>query len=88
MINKALEPNETLTEDRIDVSLDSNEVVIRLSTLVEGLGWCSQKTMRLKPGVLDELYEQISDIKDQLTVSKSSSEELAANVLAFPIKKY
>jgi hypothetical protein len=52
-------------EDRkIEVSIESSnegdEVVLRYSTWTDGLGWCSQKTIRLESDQLDDLHRALT----------------------------
>jgi hypothetical protein len=51
-------------DERVEVLLEegvgSEQVVLRYSTWVEGLGWCSQKTMRLDCAHLDDLHRALT----------------------------
>jgi hypothetical protein len=73
-------------ERRIDVSVESGETVIQLSTWTDGLGWCNQKTMMLDAELLDELHRVVSAARRKL---KHESDAKApspstARVLRFP----
>lgn len=51
-------------DERVEVLLEEGaegeeRVVLRYSTWVEGLGWCSQKTMRLEASHLDDLHRAL-----------------------------
>jgi hypothetical protein len=50
--------------ERVEVLLEeeagNERVVLRYSTWVEGLGWCSQKTMRLEASHLDDLHRALT----------------------------
>ena len=49
---------------RIEVLIESgnegDEVVLRYSTWTDGLGWCSQKTIRLDGEHLDDLHRALT----------------------------
>ena len=66
--NATLQPQQSPCEDRkVEVSIasgdDGEHAVLRYSTWTEGLGWCSQKTIRLDG-------EQLDDIHRALTVAR------------------
>ncbi len=73
-------------EKKVEVSLEEDQAVIKLSTWVEDLGWCAQKTMSLDAEMLDDLHRVISSARYRLNNRKSESEENVkpANVIAFP----
>lgn len=73
-------------EKKVEVSLEANQAVIKLSTWTEDLGWCCQKTMSLDAEMLDDLHRVISSARYRLNNQKSESEETVkpANVIAFP----
>lgn len=74
-------------ERRIDVSMDSGETEISLSTWTEGLGWCTQKTMKLDAELLDELHRMISAARIKNRSRNMDEPEIADNagkLLAFP----
>ncbi len=57
------------SEDRqVEVIIEdgTNLVALRLSTWTEGLGWCTQKTIRLDGEQLDELHHAISVARHRL----------------------
>ena len=53
----------TQTDEKVEVVFEQQEglerVVIKYSTWTEGLGWCSQKTIRLDVEHLDELHRAV-----------------------------
>ena len=73
-------------EKKVEVSLQEDQAVIKLSTWTEGLGWCGQKTMSLDAEMLDELHRVISAARIRLNRQKSENEEPveSAKVLQFP----
>jgi hypothetical protein len=58
------------SEDRqVEVILEDGAaggVALRLSTWTEGLGWCTQKTIRLDGDQLDDLHHAISVARQRL----------------------
>lgn len=74
-------------EKKVEVSIQDDQAVIKLSTWVEDLGWCGQKTMSLDAAMLDDLHRVIASARYRLNKQKSSEEEIQndAKVLAFPI---
>ncbi|NNE65806.1 MAG: hypothetical protein HKN33_04505 [Pyrinomonadaceae bacterium] len=77
--------NEGLTKSqRVEVDIESDRAVIRLLSFVDGLGWCSQKTIRLDLEQLNDLDNQIKDAKSVLERNKQSVLEIGKNVIAFP----
>lgn len=73
-------------EKKIDVSLEDSQAVIKLSTWVEDLGWCGQKTMSLDAEMLDELSRLIIAAKLKLKheAADDSDSILSAKILEFP----
>ncbi|HEY8559874.1 MAG TPA: hypothetical protein VIL74_05695 [Pyrinomonadaceae bacterium] len=78
-------------EKKVEVSLQDNQAVIKLSTWTEGLGWCGQKTMSFDAAMLDELHRVISAARIRLNREKSENQAetedsaaTAAKVLEFP----
>lgn len=73
-------------EKKVDVSLEGDQAVLKLSTWTEGLGWLGQKTMSLDAEMLDELHRVISAARIRLNRQKSEEEETKepAKILAFP----
>ncbi len=72
-------------DKKIEVSLESGEAVLQLSTWTEDLGWCCQKTMRLEADMLDDLHRVITAARYKLNQEKSDKSEFAtAKVLEFP----
>jgi predicted DCC family thiol-disulfide oxidoreductase YuxK len=73
-------------EKKVEVSLEQDQAVIKLSTWVEDLGWCAQKTMSLDAEMLDDLHRVIASARYRLnkkTVEEAENQN-TAKVLAFP----
>jgi hypothetical protein len=69
--NALIQTLESPCEDRqIEVSIESGsrgeEVVLRYSTWTDGLGWCSQKTIRLDSEHLDDLHRALTVARHRL----------------------
>lgn len=73
-------------EKKVEVSLQEDQAVIKLSTWAEDLGWCGQKTMSLDAAMLDELHRVISAARIRLNREKVETEEeiIPAKVIEFP----
>ena len=77
-------------EKKVEVSLQADQAVIKLSTWSEDLGWCGQKTMSLDAAMLDELHRVIAAARIRLNREKSENQEetetanSTARVLEFP----
>ena len=73
-------------EKKVEVSLQDDQAVIKLSTWTNDLGWCGQKTMSLDAEMLDELHRVIASARIRLNRQKSENQEKIepARVLEFP----
>ena len=74
-------------EKRIELGLEGEEAVIRLSSWVDGLGWCGEKTVRADADLLDEMHRLIGAARVQLRRRKMDKGEgvAAHKVLNFPV---
>ena len=73
-------------ERRLDLAVENDEAVIKLSDWVEGLGWSTQKTMRLDLEMLDEMHRLIAAARTRLRSSRAETGDgvETSNVLQFP----
>jgi hypothetical protein len=73
-------------EKKIEVSLQGEQAVIKLSTWTEDLGWLTQKTMSLDAEMLDDLQRVIAAARVRLSNQNVENQETArsVNVLRFP----
>ncbi len=73
-------------EKKLEVSLNDNQAIIKLSTWTEDLGWCCQKTLSLDAEMLDDLHRVIASARYKLKSKNLETPEAngAANVLRFP----
>jgi len=73
-------------EKKLEVSLNDNQAIIKLSTWTEDLGWCCQKTLSLDVEMLDDLHRVIASARYKLKSNNLETPEAnqTANVLRFP----
>ena len=78
-------------EDRkIEVSIESgnegDEVVLRYSTWTDGLGWCSQKTIRLESDQLDDLHRALTVARHRINRHRAEAGQApeAAKIIQLP----
>lgn len=73
-------------EKKVEVSLQEDQAVIKLSTWSEDLGWLGQKTMSLDEAMLDDLHRVITAARLKLNKQKAEdqTEVSSAKVLQFP----
>ncbi|HMS41245.1 MAG TPA: hypothetical protein PKE69_13530 [Pyrinomonadaceae bacterium] len=71
---------------KVEVALKDDQAVIKLSTWVEDLGWCGQKTMSLDAEMLDELHRVLSAARLKLKREQveNQGEIDTSNILHFP----
>lgn len=70
-------------EQKVEVSVDGDKAVIKLSTWVEGLGWCCQKTMSMDLEMLEEMQGLIAGARAELERAAEDDAILSASVLEF-----
>jgi hypothetical protein len=70
-------------EQKVEVNVDGDKAVIKLSTWVEGLGWCCQKTMSMDLEMLEEMQGLLAGAKAELAQAVEDDEILSASVLEF-----
>jgi hypothetical protein len=73
-------------EKKVEVTLQEDQAVIKLSTWSEDLGWLGQKTLSLDAEMLDDLHRVITAARLKLNKQKSEdqTETNFAKVLQFP----
>lgn len=84
--NNAVKFLPSIVEDKkLEVCVEENEAVLKLSTWTENLGWNCQKTMRVDAAMLDDLHRAISAARYKLNKRKSDNDEMpVSNVISFP----
>ena len=60
-------------EVSIESGLDGDEVVLRYSTWTDGLGWCSQKTIRLDSEHLDDLQRALTVARHRINRQRADA---------------
>lgn len=72
-------------EQKIDVTLEKDEAVIRLSTWTEDLGWCTQKTLRIDADMLEDLHRVIASARYRRNAEHGEEKDIqSGKVLEFP----
>lgn len=68
-------------DQQIEVILEdgADGVLLRQSTWTEGLGWCTQKTIRLDCEQLDDLHRAISAMRQRLNRRRAAEGQFQAN---------
>lgn len=75
--NATVQILESPTDDqRIEVYLEqtpqgTQSVVVRCQTWTEGLGWCSQKTLRLDSEQLDDLHRALTVARHRVNLGRA-----------------
>jgi hypothetical protein len=81
---------QPLSDQKVEIVLDERagveEVAIKYSTWTEGLGWCSQKTIRLDASQLDELHHAVAVARQRLNRRRADAGQTAepAQVIQLP----
>jgi len=70
-------------EQRIDISLENGQTVLKLSTWVDGLGWCCQKTMKIEAALLDDLHRAVATARCK--VRQEAGAPVQGKVIDFPV---
>ncbi|HZH90976.1 MAG TPA: hypothetical protein VEX70_10225 [Pyrinomonadaceae bacterium] len=76
-------------DQQVEVILEDGGVggvALRLSTWTEGLGWCTQKTIRLDADQLDDLHHAVSVARHRLNRRRVEDGQFrpAAQVIQLP----
>lgn len=72
----------TATQDKkVEVSIDGDKAVIRMSSYAEGIGWFVQKTITVDAEMLDVLADQLCSARGK--IRREGDEILSAEVLEF-----
>ena len=88
----AAQPLQSPCEDRkIEVSIESGKegdevVVLRYATWTDGLGWCSQKTIRLDSEHLDDLHRALTVARHRINRHRAEAGQTqeTAKVIQLP----
>lgn len=80
--NTAVQPSIAAGEDKkVEVIVDGDKAVIRMSTYADGIGWFVQKTISVDPEMLDALTDQLSIACGK--IRREGDEILSAAILEF-----
>lgn len=77
-------------DERVEVFIehdaDGGRVVLRHSTWTEGLGWCSQKTIRLETEQLEDLHRALTVARHRLNRERAEAGQMweSAQVIQLP----
>ncbi len=71
-------------EEKLEVSLEGDKAIIKLSSWTEDLGWCGQKTLRVDLDMLDDLHRAIAAARARVNRQKDPEIPVSNKVLAFP----
>ncbi len=84
--NTAAQFLPTIHDDKkLEVSIEADEVILKLSTWTENLGWLCQKTMRVEAGMIDDLHRIISAARYKLNQRNYEEKaNLPVKIIAFP----
>lgn len=80
----------TQPNKRIEVAIEQNGetdcVTLRHSTWTDGLGWCSQKTIRLDADQLDELHRALTVARHRLNQQRTETGQFTeqAQIIQLP----
>jgi hypothetical protein len=84
MLNNETTVWKTLTrseQKKVEVSVDGDIAVIRMSSYAEGIGWFVQKTINVDADLLDALTDQLSMLRGKIV--RENDEILSAEILEF-----
>jgi hypothetical protein len=77
-------------EQRVEVFIEPGDeaqrVVLRYATWTEGLGWCTQKTIRLDEDQLDDLHRALTVARQRINRRRAEAGQIppAAQVIQLP----
>jgi len=70
---------------RIDVATDGAETQIKMSSWVDGLGWCVEKTISLDSVLVDDLHRLLAAVRiSNNNANKADETAGSATILEFP----
>jgi hypothetical protein len=76
------ERSAAVTEDKkVEVSIDGDTAVIRMSTYADGIGWFVQKTITVDADMLDVLTDQFASVRGKIV--RECDAILSADILEF-----
>lgn len=80
--NQQIATELAVSEDKkVEVSIDGDKAVIRMSTYADGIGWFVQKTITVDADMLDALSDQFAAARGK--IRREGDEILSAELLEF-----
>lgn len=70
-----------IVDKKVEVSIDGNQAVIRMSTYAEGIGWFVQKTITVDADMLDVLTDQFAAARGK--IQREGDDILSADLIEF-----
>ena len=70
-----------IVDKKVEVSIDGNQAVIRMSTYAEGIGWFVQKTITVDADMLDVLTDQFAAACGK--IQREGDDILSADLIEF-----
>lgn len=77
----AVRDRAAIEEKKIEVSVEDDKAVIRMSSFASGIGWFIQKTITVDVEMLDELHAKLTEACG--AIRRESDEILSAEMLEF-----
>ena len=68
-------------DEKVEVSIDGDKAVIRMSSYADGIGWFVQKTITVDADMLDVLTDQFAAARGQ--IRREGDDILSADLLEF-----
>ena len=79
--NIAVKPSTEVEDKKVEVSVEDDSAVIRMSTYADGIGWFVQKTITVDADMLDSLADQLAVARGR--IRREGDEILSADFLEF-----
>lgn len=79
--NIAVKPSTEVEDKKVEVSVEGDSAVIRMSTYADGIGWFVQKTITVDADMLDSLADQLAVARGR--IRREGDEILSADTLEF-----
>lgn len=76
-----VKPAAAVEDKRVEVTVDGDKAVIRMSSYADGIGWFVQKTITVDADMLDVLVDQLAAARG--SIKRESDEILSADILEF-----
>lgn len=76
-----LKPAAVVEDKKVEVTVDGDKAVIRMSSYADGIGWFVQKTITVDADMLDGLADQLAVARGK--IRREGDEILSADILEF-----